>query len=121
MNCFYHFENSAVGVCKNCNRGLCLNCVAEVDNGIACSNRCEAAVATINDVMEKSSTISHKTASAYIGIAWAMILLGSPLFLMGVSSVIVGKASAGAVNLIMSLSLYLGAFVLLRAAKRLRS
>lgn len=28
MNCFYHPKKSAVGICKHCQRGLCIDCAA---------------------------------------------------------------------------------------------
>lgn len=41
MNCYYHPEVPAVGVCKSCGRGICTACAAEVEHGIACRERCE--------------------------------------------------------------------------------
>lgn len=41
MRCFYHADRDAVGVCKSCQRGVCRDCAAEVDKGIACKSRCE--------------------------------------------------------------------------------
>ena len=35
MKCFYHQEKDAVGICKNCNRGLCNECLTEYDKGLA--------------------------------------------------------------------------------------
>jgi hypothetical protein len=44
MRCYYHHDSEAVGTCKNCGRGLCPACVAEVENGLACQHRCEEEV-----------------------------------------------------------------------------
>ena len=36
MKCFYHPPVDAVGICKNCQRGLCPGCASERDGGLAC-------------------------------------------------------------------------------------
>lgn len=41
MECFYHPAVVAVGTCKSCHRGICRECVSEVRDGIACTDRCE--------------------------------------------------------------------------------
>ena len=73
MNCFRHHEQFAVGVCKSCMKGLCTECMVEVDNSLACKNSCEAAVEAINRSQENQPMIQ-----AY---AKAMRIIG-PLFLL---------------------------------------
>jgi hypothetical protein len=48
MNCFNHRDRSAIGICRSCGKGLCEDCVAEVQNGLACKGSCEARVKLIN-------------------------------------------------------------------------
>ena len=36
MNCFYHPTQPAIGQCKHCQRGLCSECAAVVDDVLAC-------------------------------------------------------------------------------------
>src|SRR2546427_2740465 len=44
MKCFNHPLIDAVAICKNCQRGLCLECGADLGDGLACKNQCEAQV-----------------------------------------------------------------------------
>jgi len=44
MNCYYHPDNPAIGLCKHCQRGLCTDCAALVDDCLACKNRHEEQV-----------------------------------------------------------------------------
>lgn len=44
MNCFYHHERPAVGICKQCLKGLCPECAVDLERGLACRDRCEPAV-----------------------------------------------------------------------------
>ncbi len=44
LNCYYHPDRPAVGLCKHCQRGLCTGCIVIVDDCLACKNRHEAQV-----------------------------------------------------------------------------
>jgi uncharacterized membrane protein YcjF (UPF0283 family) len=68
MNCFYHQQTTAVGICKNCNRGLCQGCAAELTNGIACVGRCEESALALSRLQSRS-TRSVNT------LAWMMLAL----------------------------------------------
>jgi hypothetical protein len=48
MECFYHPAVAAAGICKNCHRGICRECAVELEDGIACPNRCEAQVGALS-------------------------------------------------------------------------
>ena len=53
MHCFYHTTIDAVGVCKNCQRGLCPSCAVEITNGLACRDRCEAQVVALDQAIQR--------------------------------------------------------------------
>ncbi len=40
MNCFAHQEISAVGVCVNCGKAACANCIKVSATQVACSKSC---------------------------------------------------------------------------------
>jgi len=84
MNCYYHHQLPAVGICKNCNKGLCLDCGVDVGNGLACKNFCEAEVRALNDVLERSKTAYQKTAKAYKRNALISGLFGAAFLLWGI-------------------------------------
>jgi hypothetical protein len=83
MKCFNHPDLDAVGICKNCNKGLCKVCLTEVDNGIACTATCVDEVDQLNTLINKNKQ-SFKTASgahmrnAYIygGMGIVFIIFG---------------------------------------------
>jgi hypothetical protein len=54
MRCFFHPANEAVGVCKNCSRGICSQCAAVVEDSLACKGRCEQKVATLNQLLARA-------------------------------------------------------------------
>ena len=57
MNCYRHQENSAIGICKSCMKGLCPTCAVEVGNSLACKNSCEENVRKINESQINQSII----------------------------------------------------------------
>ncbi|MBK8187855.1 MAG: hypothetical protein IPK77_11785 [Cellvibrio sp.] len=57
MNCFEHKENSAVGICKACNKAVCSTCAKDTGNGLACSEKCEIEVSHLNQIVAKSKLI----------------------------------------------------------------
>lgn len=42
MECFSHPNESAVGLCKSCGKGVCRMCTIEVERGLACSEACKS-------------------------------------------------------------------------------
>ena len=57
MNCFYHSDRNAVGMCKCCNKGLCPDCAADLGEGLACKGVHEEQVKSINFIIEKNAKI----------------------------------------------------------------
>ena len=85
MNCFEHPGRPAVGICKNCQRGLCMDCAADVGDGLACKGRCEQAVRDINEIVNRSKTAYQKAGKAHKGMGTflailAFIMAGFALF-----------------------------------------
>jgi len=83
MKCFNHPIVDAVGVCKSCGRGLCRDCVAEVGLGVACRNRCEAVVETLNDLVERGRTAYQKNSSTVLRIGIFTFLMGALFLILG--------------------------------------
>ncbi|MBW4651722.1 MAG: DUF2180 family protein [Kaiparowitsia implicata GSE-PSE-MK54-09C] len=76
MKCYYHNDVDAVAICKNCNRGICPKCAAEIENGIACRNRCESEVQALDELMQRGKSAYQKTAGVYMQYAVWLTLSG---------------------------------------------
>ena len=83
MKCYYHSDSDAVAICKNCSRGLCRECAADVGNGIACKGKCEGEVKAIVEIIEKNKTVYQKTSAAYSMNAIVYALMSAPMFVFG--------------------------------------
>jgi hypothetical protein len=65
MNCYYHPNQPAVGICKHCQRGLCTDCIAVVDDNLACKDRHEEQVRDVNKMLERNSLQAKRIGSNY--------------------------------------------------------
>jgi hypothetical protein len=90
MKCFYHPTVDAVALCKSCSRALCSGCIAEVGLSCSCRNRCEADVATLNDLVERGRTAYQKTSATYFRSGLFTLLLGSVFLVLGVFGLVSG-------------------------------
>src|SRR5688572_23141183 len=66
MNCFYHPNNPAIGICKYCQRGLCSDCAAVVDDVLACKNRHEDEIHQLDQLTARNLFQSKRVGSNYM-------------------------------------------------------
>lgn len=102
MKCFIHKNEDAVGICKSCGKGICMQCTTELINGISCKNdSCEKRVNLINKMLDNNAVIisvsnKHVKRMAYISIMLGIlfVIFGGLLFvndkIFGMVTVIMG-------------------------------
>ena len=66
MNCFYHQNKVAIGICKYCQRGLCVDCVAHAGDSLACRNLHEEQVQSMELLMQKNILQAKRVGSGYV-------------------------------------------------------
>ncbi len=66
MNCFYHPDQSAIGLCKHCQRGLCAECAAVMDDVLACKGRHEDEVHALEQLTARNLFQSKRVGSGYM-------------------------------------------------------
>ncbi len=66
MVCYYHPDQPAIGLCKHCQRGLCSECAALIDDSLACKNRHEAQVHDLFLLTQKNILQSKRVGSDYV-------------------------------------------------------
>jgi hypothetical protein len=66
MICYYHPDKPAVGLCKYCQRGLCADCTALIDDSLACHDRHETQVHEMTLLMQKNILQSRRVGSDYV-------------------------------------------------------
>jgi hypothetical protein len=81
MRCYYHRDIDAVATCRNCCRGLCDACAAEVHKMSACRGRCEADVAAVQTLLARSDR-AFTTAARQLRIAALICVLFAALFVL---------------------------------------
>ncbi len=86
MKCFYHPETDAVGICKNCNRGLCTECAVDVGNALACKNRCEERTKAADTIVTRNIYLSQRTGTSYSLSTLVWIVMGLLFFVLGINA-----------------------------------
>jgi hypothetical protein len=81
MRCYYHRDVEAVATCRNCCRGLCEGCAADVNKMSACRARCEADVAAVQTLLARSDR-AFTTAARQMRIAAFLCVLFAALFVV---------------------------------------
>ena len=66
MNCYYHSEKPAVGLCKYCQRGLCSDCAAPAGDSLACKGLHEEQVRGMETLMQRNILQSKRVGSDYM-------------------------------------------------------
>jgi hypothetical protein len=66
MNCYYHPDKPAIGLCKYCQRGLCSDCAAYAGDSLACKNLHEAQVRDMELLMQKNILQAKRIGSDYV-------------------------------------------------------
>ncbi len=94
MKCFNHQSKEAVAICKNCSKGLCMECAVDVGNGIACKGVCENEVVALNKVMQQSKDAYVNAKKIYSQYSIWLILVGlgfiiSSLFLSRIAGFLI--------------------------------
>jgi hypothetical protein len=93
MNCYYHPDRPAVGVCKHCQRGLCAEDAALVpsttprpgDDSLACKDRHENEVREMDQWMARNILQSKRIGSVYNRNAIFYFLVGAVFSIYGYS------------------------------------
>jgi hypothetical protein len=115
MRCYYHRDVDAVATCRNCCRGVCDGCAAEVNKMTACRARCEADVAAVQTLLARSDR-AFTTAARQLRIAALICVLFGALFVF--LSRRMPYAAATWLLLPAALVLLIGAALLVVNAKR---
>lgn len=58
MRCYNHPSVEAVGTCKACSKGLCMECAADLGHGLACKSSHIAEVENLNALITSSTRIT---------------------------------------------------------------
>ena len=80
MRCFYHQDKDAVGGCKSCGKGLCVECAVDLGKGLACRGRCEEDVRAVVELVDRNIKL-QPTATRLIQAGGSARLAASLFFL----------------------------------------
>jgi hypothetical protein len=110
MKCFNHHGTDAVAVCKNCNKGLCVECSVDIGDGIACRGSCEDQVRQLNELIQRNRGASARTGNAYYRNAVLFTLLGLALVYLGADALETNRPPIAFMTIGTALVFFLAAF-----------
>ena len=76
MNCYYHPDQPAIGICKHCQRGLCIACAGDIDDSLACKDRHEEQVRSLDLLTVRKLSQAGRVGSVYRRNAIFYFLVG---------------------------------------------
>jgi hypothetical protein len=77
MVCYYHPDKPAIGICKYCQRGLCIECTALVNDSLACKDHHEDQVRGLNLIAERGILQAKRIGPGYTRNAIFYFLVGA--------------------------------------------
>ena len=103
MNCFLHPDRVAVGSCKACQKGLCVDCAVDLGLGLACRNSHETQVEEVNWMIEHNISVTKKI----VKLTYMQIVNIVLIVVLGVA-MIIGAVRADYISILE----FLGGYVL---------
>jgi hypothetical protein len=91
LRCFNHTEPRAVGICKNCGKGLCHDCLTDLGFALACKEKCEIQLIALhehNRMVVKDGRKYYARTANYFFLVSAFFIVGSYFFGLSPVSVI---------------------------------
>jgi len=76
MKCYNHHQSDAVAICKNCNKGVCIECAVDMGNGIACKGACEEEVRSLTELVNRNKKAYKRTGATYYRLSLFLVLAG---------------------------------------------
>jgi hypothetical protein len=83
MRCFNHSEREAVGICKACQRGLCVECLTDLEDGLACKGHHEDQVNALNALISRNLKINSITPRARYAAPLFYVFMGAVFVIYG--------------------------------------
>ena len=107
MKCFNHRDDEAVGICKQCSKGVCPGCATLVGGSVACATSCVDAVARIDALIRSNAAASEINQSrggryfqAVFLVALGLMFSVSPFFIGSTGRRLVVTVALGAAFLV---------------------
>jgi len=76
MKCFNHNVRDAIGICKNCQRALCEDCLIISNGYISCKGECEAAISKDLSDKQVNNRVNAFALRYQFGLVMFFIIIG---------------------------------------------
>ena len=80
MNCYYHQDSTAVGICRSCAKGICADCA--IDGVMVCSEECREKTENIENLIDKRNDDPKFSLSQLLLFPSFMVFMGVVLLVI---------------------------------------
>ncbi len=108
MQCFKHPHDSAVGVCKYCQKGLCQVCAQDTHYGLGCAEHANDYLPALHAIFVNQQRMAQNAATLYNGLALFLLVSGCVFVPWGLSlgEDGIGTLVSGVVALLFAVLIY---------------
>lgn len=119
MNCYAYRERAAIGVCKNCGKGVCGECIETAEGVLACKDKCvEEVILQNNDVKQIRQLMIVQKNMSKMAI-WILASGSLVVFIIGIIGLIMND-SEGWIGIIAGAIMLLSVVVIWRQFRNLQ-
>ena len=86
MKCFAHQSVDAIGLCKNCGKGLCSSCAKDLQFALSCSDSCERELMAVRAQILRSRALLDTQKRFRLLAPVFFVLMGAVFFATDLSS-----------------------------------
>ena len=112
MFCYNHNKENAAGICKECHKAICHDCIELVGGNVACKDTCIEYIMELNQLNEKAKKIYNIGTSASNKSPWKNLGVLT-YFIMGLGFVFIELLNYFAREDIHPSGIFLGSLFLL--------
>ena len=76
MHCYNHADRNAVGTCKACHKGLCVECAKDLGFGLSCHGAHEQRVTEVEGLITRNASVQRAAGSAKYAAPAFCIFMG---------------------------------------------
>jgi hypothetical protein len=76
MHCYNHAERNAVGTCKACHKGLCVECAKDLGFGLSCHGAHEQRIAEVEELISRNASVQRVAGRAKFAAPAFYIFMG---------------------------------------------
>lgn len=76
MNCYTHTQKEALGICKHCQKGICMECLVDSGDGLSCKGKCLEEVKLLKKLRDFEQKVVKNNSSQWTSSGLLYLFMG---------------------------------------------